>query len=147
MAQNKNYAKRVPTAAVFTITGQDDNTNAGESFGVIEGNIAITRLSFVIVEPFGPGAEIAQLTSLTSGATKNWITVAIPADTPAGTTTIADDFDPTATGATVAPVYNPGKSLWDINLSTAGSTAGVLKVVVEYVQLDTEPGLHSATNV
>lgn len=147
MALNKNYAKRVPVSAVFTVLGEDDTAGvfAEEGIGAIEGNIAITRLSIVVVESFGAGASVAQLTDTSAAGDVNWLTADVPLDTAAGTTVIVEDFSPTT--ATIAPVFRPGKTLWSVNLSTAGSTLGELMIVIEYTQLDTEPGLSSSTNV
>jgi len=131
----KNDAKRVPKSAVFTL---DLNADAGNNeLGYIESNIAITRVMLVVDEAFNG-------TTPTITVTQAGDTHFTNADIASETVATSDLFTP-VTG-TIAPLFKATKTLWEAALVSGGSTTGSLKVVVEYIQLDTEPGLHSATN-
>ena len=142
---NKNDAKRVPVSAVFTVDidlGSGGNLPDGRhSVGFIEGNIAITRVMLVVDKAFVGTTPTATVEETVDGNTGTHFTgedISVE-----GVHTSLQTL-PTGAG-TPAPLYNLGKGEWFVSL-IGSSTTGSLKVVVEYTQLDTEPGLHSATN-
>ena len=134
----KNTAKRVPVAAVFTITLDKADTGAN-ILGFIEGDIAITRVMLIVTEAFNGTTPTLTVTDTQGGATEtHFTTEALGAE--AVVTSLA--FTPTT--GTIKPLYRTGKGQWDCELVAGGSTEGEAMVVVEYTQLDTEPGLHSS---
>ena len=133
----KNQAKRVPTVAVFTVTAEDvDSVN--NILGFIEGNIAITRVMLVVRKPFDGTLPTISVSDTQGGTTETHFT---DADLSAEVVETASTFVP-VTG-TIEPLYRATKGQWDCEIATGGSTVGELIIVVEYLQLDTEPGLHS----
>jgi len=134
----KNESKRVPKAAVFTI-GVDKATSGANILGFIEGDIAITGVKLVVTEGFNGTTPLITVTDTQGGTTETHFTdididallvftSAVPSPSVAGTAT---------------PLYRSTKGQWDCILTTGGSTVGEAIIVVEYTQLDTEPGLHS----
>ena len=133
----KNQAKRVPTVAVFTVTAEDvDSVN--NILGFIEGNIAITRVMLVVRKPFDGTLPTITVTDTQGGTTETHFT---DADLSAEVVETASTFGP-VTG-TIKPLYRATKGQWDCEIATGGSTVGEAVIAVEYLQLDTEPGLHS----
>ena len=134
----KNESKRVPKAAVFTIdVGKADS--GANILGFIEGDIAITMVKLVVTEPFNGTTPLITVTDTQGGTTETHFTDA---------NIIAEVVDTSlvlapSAGGTSAPLYRSTKGQWDCSISTGGSTTGEAKIVVEYLQLDTEPGLHS----
>ena len=134
---NKNQAKRVPTVAVFTVTAEDvDSVN--NILGFIEGNIAITRVMLVVRKPFDGTLPTISVSDTQGGTTETHFT---DADLSAEVVETASTFVP-VTG-TIKPLYRATKGQWDCEIATGGSTVGEAVIAVEYLQLDTEPGLHS----
>jgi len=133
----KNQAKRVPTIAVFTVTAEDvDSVN--NILGFIEGNIAITRVMLVVRKPFDGTLPTISVSDTQGGTTETHFT---DADLSAEVVETASTFIP-VTG-TIEPLYRATKGQWDCEIATGGSTVGEAVIAVEYLQLDTEPGLHS----
>ena len=133
----KNQAKRVPTVAVFTVTAEDvDSVN--NILGFIEGNIAITRVMLVVRKPFNGTLPTISVSDTQGGTTETHFT---DADLSAEVVETASTFVP-VTG-TIEPLYRATKGQWDCEIATGGSTVGEAVIAVEYLQLDTEPGLHS----
>ena len=133
----KNQAKRVPTVAVFTVTAEDvDSVN--NILGFIEGNIAITRVMLVVRKPFDGTLPTLTVTDTQGGTVETHFT---DADLSAEVVETASTFIP-VTG-TIEPLYRATKGQWDCEIATGGSTVGEAVIAVEYLQLDTEPGLHS----
>jgi len=133
----KNQAKRVPTVAVFTVTAEDvDSVN--NILGFIEGNIAITRVMLVVRKPFDGTLPTITVTDTQGGTTETHFTDAVLS---AEVVETASTFIP-VTG-TIKPLYRATKGQWDCEIATGGSTVGEAVIAVEYLQLDTEPGLHS----
>ncbi len=133
----KNTAKRVPKAAVFTI-GVDKATSGANILGFIEGDIAITRVMLLVTEGFDGTTPLISVTDTQGGTTETHFT---DIDIDAELIFTSAVFIPT--GGTEAPLYRSTKGQWDCILTTGGSTVGEAKIIVEYTQLDTEPGLHS----
>ena len=134
---NKNQAKRVPTVAVFTVTAEDvDSVN--NILGFIEGNVALTRVMLVVRKAFDGTLPTLSVSDTQGGTTETHFT---DADLSVEGTDTATTFVP-VTG-TIKPLYRATKGQWDCEIATGGSTVGEALVVVEYTQLDTEPGLHS----
>jgi len=142
---NKNDAKRVPVAAVFSVDidlGNGGNLPDGRhSVGFIEGNIAITRVMLIVDRAFVGTTPTAIVEETVDGNTGTHFT---GVDLTSTVIFTSNQTLPTGAG-TPAPLYNAGKGEWFVTIA-GNSTTGSLKVVVEYTQLDTEPGLHSATN-
>jgi len=135
---NKNQAKRVPTVAVFTVTAEDvDSVN--NILGFIEGNVALTRVMLVVRKAFDGTLPTVSVTDTQGGTTETHFT---DADLSVEGTDTALTFVPDV-GGTRDPLYRATKGQWDCEIATGGSTVGEALVVVEYTQLDTEPGLHS----
>ncbi len=133
----KNTAKRVPKSAVFTI-GVDKATEGANILGFIEGNIAITRVMLVVTEPFDGTTPTISVTDTQGGNTETHFTTA---DISAEVVDTALTFTPS--GSTSNPLFRKTKGQWDCSIVLGGSTTGEAKIVVEYIQLDTEPGLHT----
>jgi len=133
----KNQAKRVPTDAVFTVTAEDVDSGAN-ILGFIEGNIAITRVMLVVRKPFDGTLPTISVSDTQGGTTETHFT---DADLSAEVVETASTFVP-VTG-TIKPLYRATKGQWDCEIATGGSTVGEAVIAVEYLQLDTEPGLHS----
>ena len=134
---NKNESKRVPKAAVFTI-GVDKADSGANILGFIEGDIAITRVMMIVTEAFDGTTPLITVTDTQGGTTETHFTD-IDLDTELVFTSTA--FTPTT--GTKTPLFRRTKGQWDCNLVAGGSTVGEAVIVVEYLQLDTEPGLHS----
>ena len=134
----KNTAKRVPVAAVFTITLDKADTGAN-ILGFIEGDIAITRVMLIVTEAFNGTTPTLTVTDHQGGpAETHFTTEALGAET------VVTSLAFTPTTGTIKPLYRAGNGQWDCELVAGGSTEGEAMVVVEYIQLDTEPGLHSS---
>lgn len=132
---NKNAAKRAPTSAVFTV---DAESGAGSHIlGFIEGNVALTRVMLIVEEAFDSGT--IDVTDFQGGTTETHFTAE---DLAVEGVVTALTFVP-VTG-TIEPLYRKTRSQWDCVVAMTG-TKGKAMVVVEYTQLDTEPGLHTAT--
>ena len=136
---NKNCAKRVPIAAVFTIDLKtaESGTNI---LGFIEGNIALTRVMLIVTTAFNGSLPTLSVTDTQGGTTETHFTNE-SLEVEAVATSLV--FEPTT--GTETPLLRSTKGQWDCELVAGGSTEGEVLVVVEYVQLDTEPGLHSRT--
>ena len=136
----KNDAKRVPTAAAFTI-GVNKGDSGANILGFIEGNIVITMVKLVVTEPFDGTTPTLTVTDTQGGTTETHFTTA---DLSAEVVDTSLVLSPSA-GGTSDPLVRATKGQWDCELVAGGSTVGEAIVVVEYTQLDTEPGLHSRT--
>ena len=134
----KNTAKRVPKAAVFTVSvGKADS--GANILGFIEGNIAVTGVKLVVTEAFDGTTPTISVTDTQGGITETHFTANTLAVEEVSTSLV---LSPSA-GGTSDPLYRATKGQWDCELVAGGSTVGEAKVVVEYTQLDTEPGLHT----
>ena len=133
---NKNDAKRVPVAAVMTVGAIGDGRH---TIGFIEGNIAISRVMLVVTEGFDGTTPTVVVEETVDGNTGTHFT-GEDISTLIVATSLQTTPDP-VTG-TVAPLFNEGKGEWFVNI-VGGSTVGEALIIVEYTQLDTEPGLHS----
>jgi len=136
---NKNDAKRVPVSAVMTVDAVGDGRH---TIGFIEGNIAISRVMLVVTEGFDGTTPTVAVEESVDG---NLGTHFTGEDISALTVQTSLQTTPDPVDGTPPPLFNLGKGEWFATID-GGSTVGELKVVVEYTQLDTEPGLHSATN-
>ena len=136
---NKNTAKRVPVSAVMRVeaslpaTADTDYLPDGiHTIGFIEGNVAITKVGLIVREAFNGTTPTISVTDTSGGS---WYT-----DAPI-------DAEAVDASAGVTPVYYEGKTKFNINFVGSGSTSGSLYVVVDYIQLDVEPGCHTAQDV
>jgi len=135
---NKNESKRVPKSAVFSI-GVDKADSGSNILGFIEGDIAITSVKLVVTEAFDGTTPTITVTDTQGGTTETHFT-AVPLGVEIVDTSAA--IAPSGLG-TATPLYRSTKGQWDCELVSGGSTAGEVCIVVDYTQLDTEPGLHS----
>ncbi len=133
----QNTAKRVPTAAVFTV-GVDKADSGTNLLGFIEGNIAITRVMLVVTEPFNGTTPTLSVNDTQGGTVETHFTTE---DLSSEVVVLSAAFTPGS--GTATPLYRSTKGQWDCDLIAGGSTTGEAKIVVEYTQLDTEPGKHS----
>jgi len=133
----KNTAKRVPKSAVFTID-VDKATEGANILGFIEGNVALTRVMLVVTEAFDGATPTLSVEDVQGGTTQSHFAVESLSVEAVAT---AIDFVPV--GGTSDPLFRTTKSQWNGSIVLGGSTVGEVKIVVEYLQLDTEPGLHT----
>jgi len=134
----KNTAKRVPKSAVFTVS-VDKADSGANILGFIEGDIAITRVMLLVTEGFNGTTPLITVTDTQGGTTETHFTD-IDIDTELIFTSAV--LSPSVSGTPV-PLFRRTKGQWDCTISTGGSTVGEAVIVVEYIQLDAEPGLHS----
>jgi len=137
---NKNQAKRVPVSAAFTIgiNGVGAADSGANVIGFIEGNIAITRVMLIVTEAFDGTTPLLTVTDTQGGTTATHFT-----DADLSSELIFTSIETMPSGGSPDPLYRKTKGQWDCTLAAGGSTVGEAIVVVEYIQLDTEPGLHS----
>jgi len=134
----RNESKRVPKAAVFTI-GVDKADSGANILGFIEGDIVITRVMLLVTEGFDGTTPLITVTDTQGGTTETHFT---DIDIDAELLFTSAVLSPSVSGTPV-PLFRRTKGQWDCTLSTGGSTVGEAMVIVEYTQLDVEPGLHS----
>ena len=139
IVQNKNTAKRTPVSAVFrfqadlpAVAESDFLPDGAHTIGFIEGNIAVTKVGIIVREAFDGTAPTVSVTDSSGGS---WYTAA-----PLGVLGVD-------ASAGVTPVYYPGKTEFNIDFTSTGSTHGTCYVVVDYIQLDTELGCHTAQDL
>jgi len=92
----------------------------------------------VVRKPFDGTLPTISVSDTQGGTTETHFT---DADLSAEVVETASTFIP-VTG-TIEPLYRATKGQWDCEIATGGSTVGEAVIAVEYLQLDTEPGLHS----
>ncbi len=144
--EDKVLSKRVPTSAVMTmqkeLPGGLTLANGEHTIGFIEGNITITKVALVVREGFDGTTPTVTVTDTQGGTTETWLT-----DAATDTTGYIEESGltiPDPITGKVAPFYRSTKSEWKATIAGADdSTKGNIAVLVEYVQMDAEPGKHS----
>ena len=141
--EDKALSKRCPTSAVMQmqidLPGEQTLVDGVHTIGFLEGNIAITKVALIIKEVFDGTTPAVTITDTQNGVEETWLTAAVLSSL------VVQESDltaPTVAGKE-APFYRGTKSEWKANIALGGSTVGELALLVDYVQLDTEPGKHS----
>jgi len=142
---DKVLSKRCPTAAVMTmqkeLPGGLTLANGEHTIGFIEGNVTITKVALVVRDGFNGTTPLVTVTEVQGGTTETWLTDEDIAVT--GTVSESGLTAPVVTGKQ-APFYRSTKGEWKATIAGADdSTKGNIAVLIDYVQMDAEPGLHS----
>ncbi len=141
---SKNIAKRVPTAAQFKFNvnqpGAITLPSGTHSIGFLERNVVITRLTRINQVPFNGTAPVARIYD--SDGLEYFTAIALDA-TGAGRTAESLLTAPDGITGQNDPIYKGGKVEFFIDLTSGGSTAGEASIMIDYIQVDTEPGLHA----
>ncbi len=143
--EDKALSKRCPTSAVMQmqidLPGEQTLVDGVHTIGFLEGNIAITKVALIIKEVFDGTTPAVTITDTQNGVEETWLTAA-----DIGSLAVQEsDLTAPAAAGKLAPFYRgtKSKSEWKANIALGGSTVGELALLVDYVQLDTEPGKHS----
>ena len=141
--EEKVLSKRNPTSAVMTmqvnLPGENTLTDGVHTIGFIEGGVSITRVTLVVKEPFDGTTPAVTITDTQSGTEETWLTAATLDSL---SIQESDLTAPTVAGKS-SPFYRATKSEWKANIALGGSTDGEFALLIDYVQLDVEPGKHS----
>jgi len=141
--EDKVLSKRVPTSAVMklqmTLPGGKTLQDGVHTIGFLEGNITITRVSVVVLSAFDGAAPTVTITENQNAVTETWFTDLLT-DTVA--ITESGNTEPTVAGKQ-SPYYRGTKGEWLAEVINGGSTVGEFALLIDYVQMDAEPGKHS----
>ena len=140
--EDKALSKRCPTSAVMQmqidLPGEQTLGNGEHTIGFLEGNIAITKVALVIKTPFDGTTPVVTITDTQNSVTETWLTTADIS----GLFIQESDLTAPAVAGKLAPFFRATKSEWKATIA-GSSTDGELALLIDYVQLDTEPGKHS----
>ena len=141
--EGKVLSKREPTSAVMqmqvNLPGENTLTDGVHTIGFLEGGIAITKVSLVVKKPFDGTTPAVTITDTQGGTEETWLTAG---DLGSLAIQESDLTAPTVAGKE-SPFYRSTKSEWKANIALGGSTDGEFALLIDYVQLDVEPGKHS----
>jgi len=143
--EDKVLSKRCPTSAVMQLQMELPGGNVLEdgthTVGFIEGNVSITKVALVTKVAFDGPLPSVTVTDTQNGVTEDWLTgsdISVQGEVEESTLTAPDDI-----AGKQAPFYRATKSEWKATVDTDGSTVGELALLIDYVQMDAEPGKHS----
>ncbi len=141
--ENEVLSKRCPKSAVMQmqmeLPGGNVLANGTHTIGFIEGNVTISKVSLIIKKAFDGAGPIVSVTEEQGGTTESWIT-----DDPLGVEAVLESHltVPTVAGKQ-APYYRSTKGEWKATIDVGGSIEGEFALLIDYVQMDAEPGKHS----
>jgi hypothetical protein len=144
VGNNKNLAKRVPVSANFKFNMEQAGgitlPEGIHSLGFLESNIVITRVTRINPLPFDGTTPVARIYD--SDGVEYFTSVALDS-TGAGRTSESTLTAPDGVTGQNDPIYKVGKTEFFVDVTLGGSTVGEASVMIDYVQADTELGLHA----
>lgn len=140
LTQNKNHAKRDLSSGTFTMSVElpagQTLADGAHLVGKIEGNVAITRVVLLVREGFNGTTPTV---TLADNKTRTYFTTA-----DISASAIVESALTAHAATRLPPLYESTETEFTATIVGGSSTSGELTFLVDYVQLDTVVGKHTA---